>query len=422
MSVVRRALRGTPARRALGDSGITLQTAFGGMFSDGTDAGPVVTIPKASGLPAVGAAIRRISRDIGTMPLVTYSGPAEDLVEVPRDPTALMLRIRWNDQMTAVVALTTLARHLIGWGQGFVGKDLVGLSGGREEVTGLWPIAPERVTVTIDRGVKVFRVITDTGGVKEFSDREIIHVLLDSDDGYEGLSPIAQHRQAMGHQLGLQMFGSKSIANRAVPSGYLRIKKAIADKSKRTQLREEWDALYRGSAKSHRTAILDEDAEFVAVSLPLVDAQFVEQRNFSIVEVAQIFGMPVHKLQGTLGTGASLTYNTREGNQLEYLTDALRPPMVAIEAAFNADRWLFPPARKLSCGLVDRALLRMDALTLARVNAIELGGAPIKRPSETRHELGLPADSEFDYAPTKAGPVDAHMSDQGKGASGGSGQ
>lgn len=422
MSFVRRALRGAPARRAFGDSGITLQTAFGGMFDEGTEAGPRITIEKATGLPVVGAAIRRLSRDIGTMPMLTYRGRASDLVPVPDDPTAVMLRTRWNREMTAVVALTAASRHLIGWGQAYIGKDIVGLSGGREEVTGLWPIEPRRVIVSIEKGRKVFRVLTDTGGVKEYSEREIIHVLLDSQDGYEGLSPIAQHRQALGHQLALQTYGSKSISNRAVPSGYLKVKKAISDKAKRTELREEWDKLYRGSSNSHRTAILDEDAEFVGVSMPLVDAQFIEQRNFTIVEAALIFGMPVHKLQGTLGAGASLTYNTREGNQLEYLTDALRPPMVAIEAALNGDRWLFPAARKLSCALDDKALMRMDALTRAKVNAIELGGAPIKRPSETRHELGLPADSEFDYAPTKAGPVDAHMSDQGKGASGGSGQ
>lgn len=399
MSVVGRALaRRQQQLEQRAGSGVTLASFFGGLVEGGgTDAGVDVSITGALGLPAVGRAIRGISRDVGTMPLLTYTGDPERPTAAPGAPQARLLRRRPNPEMVASVAWTCLVRHLAGWGQAFLGKTFVG---GR--VVELWPIVPERVTVELRRGTKTFHVVTDTAGVKQYTERDVVHVLLDSHDGYQGLSPIAQHRQALGHHIALQRYGSKSIGNRAIPSGVLRVKKPLSDPAIKKRMKAEWKSLHGGSGRAHEIAILDEDAEFQPLSLPLVDAQFIQQLGHGIVEVAQIFNVPAHKLQGS--TGDSLTYSTREANQLEYLTDALRPYMVAVEDAFNADDDLFGDGH--FCRFNADALLRVDPKTRAEINAIALGRHAYKTPSEVRaEEQGLPVDERFDVVPKTPAPA-----------------
>lgn len=385
-----------PMQRNFGEQGITLQSWFSGAVGSlRSEAGPTISVPRALGLTAVGSAVRRLSRDVGTLPLETFAGPRGNQQLVHSDPTEYMLRVRPNPAMTAQVCWTTAARHIVGWGQAFLGKEIVPLSTG-DEVIGLWPIPPERVMVEIRKGVKYFHVITINKGVQTYTEREILHIFLDSHDGYEGISPIAQHRESLGDQIALSTYGAKALANRAVPTGALRIKKPLVDPGARKRLRSEWENLYKGAGNAHRIAILDEDAEFQALSIPLADAQFIEQKQYGIIEVAQIFNMPAAKLNGAVGD--SLTYKTLEGNQLEYLTDALRPIISAFEGALNSDPELFPARRRMTCRFDEAALVRMDGLTRAKVSSLETAGAGWKRPSEVRQDNGLPYDKEFDYA------------------------
>ncbi|HEX6020619.1 MAG TPA: phage portal protein [Solirubrobacter sp.] len=398
MGVVSRAVRG-PARERSFSGGITLQSAFGGIFANrDTDAEVTVSAERALGLPAVGSAIRLISREVGTLPLITYEGDGEDRQRAKDDPTYSLLRRRPNDLMVASTCWKVTMRHVAGWGEAFLGKERV-VGGRGSRIIGLWPIPPEKVVVDTKGGRNVYLVSTKDGQ-REYTADDVIHVVMDSHDGRRGLSPIAQHRQALGYELALQRYGGKSIGGRAIPSGFLKIKKSLGAgqpaREAKARIRQEWSDLYKDSALAHKIAVLDEDTEFVPISVPLVDAQFVEQRRYGLVVIAQIFCLPVHKLQGS--TGDSLTYNTREGNQLEYLGN-LRPYMGALEDALNGDEELFPAAAARYCEFLPEALLRVEAKTQAEIHQIETAKAPWKKPSEVRRERNLPAEPGFDYVP-----------------------
>jgi HK97 family phage portal protein len=381
-----RAISAPPRQRS--HAGTVLRSIFGDAGAQ-TDAEIAVTATTALGLPAFGMGVRVIARNVGTLPLVTYEGDDEDRRRARDHPTYELLRRRPNPAMVSSVCWTTLVRHMVGWGQGFLGVDRVHGRGG-DRVAGLWPIPPEKVIVETKGGEKRFKVMTGRGPV-EYSADDVVHVLLDSHDGYVGISPITQHRQALGYELALQRYGSKSIGGRAVPAGYLKVKGKLADKA---PLRREWENLYKDSALAHKIAVLDDEAEFKGLTIPLVDAQFIEQRRYGLIQFAQILTLPVHKLQGS--TGDSLTYNTREGNQLEFL-EALRPYMVGIEDALNARDDLLPDGRY--CEFLPEALLRVEAKTRAEIHQIETGRAPWKKPSEVRREENLPAADGFDYVP-----------------------
>src|SRR4051812_24916511 len=102
------------------------------------DTGRLVTVETASGLPAVGAAIRVISRNIGTLPLQTYEGDGPDPRRATTGPQYNLLRRAPNPRMPAVVLWTLVARHLVGWGNAYLGKEF----DAQGRLRYLWPIRP----------------------------------------------------------------------------------------------------------------------------------------------------------------------------------------------------------------------------------------------------------------------------------------
>ena len=97
--------------------------------------------------------------------------------------------------------------------------------------------------------------------------------------------------------------------------------------------------------------------------MPLDDAQFLEQRKLSAVEVARIFRVPPWIVGAD--SGDSMTYANVEQQGLHFVTYSLRPWLVVIEQALTADRDLFTP--NSYCEFLLDALLRADSLTRAQV-------------------------------------------------------
>jgi HK97 family phage portal protein len=97
--------------------------------------------------------------------------------------------------------------------------------------------------------------------------------------------------------------------------------------------------------------------------MPLTDAQFLEQRKLSAVEVARIFRVP-NWIVGA-ESGDSLTYSNTTEQASAFIKFSLRPWLVLIEQALSADRDLMP-ANQYAEFLLD-GLLRADAKTRAEI-------------------------------------------------------
>jgi len=151
--------------------------------------------------------------------------------------------------------------------------------------------------------------------------------------GVYGSSPIEHQRDAISTALAQQEFSGKMMANDARPSMLLKHPGKIKpDAAKR--LKKAWDNAYRGSANAARTAVLEEGMEVQTLSMNAVDAQFVEQRKFSVIEIARIFRVPPTKLM----VMDRATYSNVEQENLSYITDSLMPIFERWESSMS--RWL----------------------------------------------------------------------------------
>ena len=71
--------------------------------------------------------------------------------------------------------------------------------------------------------------------------------------------------------------------------------------------------------------------KYKPISVSQKDAQFVENAELSIRDIARFFGVPLYKLQE-----GKQSYNSNEQNAIEYVTGTLHPIVTAYEQAFTS--------------------------------------------------------------------------------------
>lgn len=395
-----RAMNGNPA----GDTLFTVSS----YLSANTDAGKRVTVDSAMHLSSVYAALRVISDAVGSLPLMVYQRKAAKngggRVKAWFDPAYRLLHDQPNPEMTSVECWSLVATHLNAWGNAYIGKTFKRDSRGVLRLAELWPIRPDLVRVARIDGTKVFYVRTINGleNPTPYTAADIIHIRGLSLDGLIGLSPLELAQQAIGRGLAVDEFGNKFFSNGARPGGVISVQGQISPEgAKRVQA--DWERLHRGSQNAHRVAVLEEGAKFEPVTVPLGDAQFVQQQEFTVTEIARIFRIPPSMIGGT--TGDSMTYKTVEGDNQAFLNHSLRPWLARIEQALINDPDIFPSTSVFCEFLVD-GLLRADSLRRAQFYQIALD--PQRgwmKPSEVRELENLPPDDTFDTRPVlPAGP------------------
>ena len=323
--------------------------------------GTTVTPNSALQLADVWACVRVLSDAAASVPLIAYrrtengrqraTGALADLLRLPAPAT------------TQSALMGQLMAHLQLYGNGWLGKwkDIEG------RVEQLALLHPERVTVELRAGRPVYTILDGRGGRSEHGTDDVLHIRAPlSVDGLTGLSPIRQCRVALGLAGNLAEHANEFFAAGGRPDGIL--KAGVGGQEALKALRETWHTS-RQRNRGRGIAVVGGDVEFVPVSGPLDDLQFVEQRAMSTSEIARIFKVPPY-LVGAAVSGDSMTYSSTEMQSLNFVVHSLRPWLVAIEQAITNDTDLCRGSLYVEY-LLD-ALLRADSKTRADVYALAL--------------------------------------------------
>lgn len=317
-----------------------LIAALGG---DQVVAGERINVDSALRLTDVFAAVSIITETIATLPLRVYKRVGVDVVETPDHRAAAMLGQAPNSSQPAHRFWATMAGHLLLWGNAFVEKlrDQNGL------VSELWLLHPGCVEVQWNEALRQKRfVVHDQVGLQQrvLDEDRVLHVYGFTVDGHVGLSPIQQTRQQLGLAKARERFEGEVYGQKPFLSGWIGHPGQIRDTVK---LRESWRAIYGGGdrgarvqAGRHGVAALEEGAEFHPLTAPLADMQFIEAIQASKTTIATIFHLPPAYLGGSIGD--SLTYQTVEGNQIQFARQAITPVTTNIQKFLGADRGVFP--------------------------------------------------------------------------------
>lgn len=341
------------------DRALTAQTVPPAMLQS-VPGGEDVTPRTALRIADAWACIRALSDAAASLPLVVYRRTGGGRVRIDGD-TATMLR-HPAPATTQAGFIGQLVCHLQLYGNAYIGKAR---PGGDGEVRELVLLPPERVRPELKAGLPLYTVTDQRGRQTTHTTADVIHVRALTTDGVLGLSPIQQCRTALGLSSKLAEHAAKFFENDARPSGVLKLQAGSGTAETAERLADTWHERHGGLRNAHRIAVVAGELDFVPLSVPPDDLQFLEQRELSAQEVARIFRVPPWIVGAK--DGGSLTYSNTEQQAAHFVTFSLRPWLVVIEQALSADVDLFPAGSDTYCEFLLDALLRSDAGTRAEV-------------------------------------------------------
>jgi len=332
---------------------LTTENVFGAFQPGGlvpTPAGVEVNGTTAMTISAVWNAVNLIAGSgVASIPLKVFKASGEGREAATSHYLYRMVHEEPNRYMTSFSFRETLMHHVLLYGNAFA--EIEWDRAGRP--IALWPISPTAIQVTIENGEPVYRY-----NGKPLNPSDLIHVPGLGFDGVKGYSVITMARHSFGLALATERFGGAFFGNGAWP-GLVAVHPGALSPTAKRNLQESIDDKHRGPDRAHSTLILEEGVKVEKVGIPPEDAQFLETRNFSVVEVARWFNVPPHKIKDM----GRATWGNAEQMNVEFVVDCLRPWYVRLEQEFN--RKLVSKAQRgeISIEFVPEGLLRGDIAT-----------------------------------------------------------
>ena len=161
----------------------------------------------------------------------------------------------------------------------------------------LVPIAPDRCTMMLtDDGELWYRINSRRLGYGlVVPPDDMIHLKNIAMDGYVGVSPIAIAQDVIGLALATQQHGGILFRQGGQVGGVVshpgQLSKEAADR-----IANSWRETHAGVQNAHKVAILEEGMKFDKVAITNEEAQFLESRRFSVLEIGRLYGVPPHRL------------------------------------------------------------------------------------------------------------------------------
>ena len=298
-----------------------------GYESEESDSGERVSEDNSISIAAYWAGVRLITEAIASLPIHVYRArPTRGKDRITTHPVSELLRYEPNPRMTAFTFREVMCYHAINWGNGYA--EIVRRGDGLPGQ--LWPLPPNQTKPETIDGVFGYTFTMLDGTKVRLASDDVIHVPGLSFDGIQGYSVIQIARQDLGLTKAQDKYGSKFFKNGAHVRGTLNTDVALDEKSY-DRLEKSWNKKYTGLDDAHRTAILDNGLKFTAIGMPNTDAQWLESRTFQIQQIARWLNIPPHKLREL----SNATFSNIEHQNIEWVTDTLRPWLVRFEQEYR---------------------------------------------------------------------------------------
>jgi HK97 family phage portal protein len=196
-----------------------------------------------------------------------------------------------------------------------------------------------------------------------------------------GVSPIYACAVSATQGKLIQNNSQKFFHNMSRPSGMLtsdlEISQPTADR-----LKADWEKNYSG-ANIGKLAVLGNGLKYEAMTIPPETAQLVEQLDWTAVDIARCFLVPLYKINaGPIPAGMNV-----EAMELQYFSGCLQQLVQSFERCMTEGLEL-PVGMKVE--LDEESLLRMDSASHIKMLADAVRGT-IMAPNEARAKRNLPA-------------------------------
>lgn len=369
-------------------------------LSDQNGLGAYVDPDRASRHAVALRCIQVQAENLAAVPLNLYRR-AEDggRVKATDHPLHAVLHDEPSPGLTAFEAREFLLASLLVHGNAYARKEM----NGRGQVTRLTPLDPRAVTVQrLGNGRLRYRITDTNGSAYNLTQDEVLHLRYRLDrNGVIGLSPLRLAAETMTTALA-QSSQANAQANKGFrPSGALVFPDKLG-KEQADSIRDKFRNQMVGAMNAGELMVLDGGVRFETFSIPAKDAEFLESRKLSNLDVARIYGVP----PTVVGITDNATYSNADQESRALVVRCLAPLARRIEQAMTTA--LLPPTSRAKLFIEHdlSGLLRGDqgARYDAYRTALEWGFMSV---NEVRQRENLPRIAEGDQfrAPLNMAPL-----------------
>ena len=200
--------------------------------------------------------------------------------------------------------------------------------------TGLWPLHPSGMILEAVDGTIRYRYAY--GGQRElYSYCDILHLKGLSLDGLMGLSIIHLAREGIGLSLAQDRHAASMFRNNARLGTVVTVPGTLSEQQ-RVDYGAIFETKFSGALNAGKTVVLDGGMTVDQIGMSSEDAQFLQSRQFSVVEIARWFRVP----PTMVGDLTRVSYSSSESELQLFAMHSLVPWCANFEAEFN--RKLFP--------------------------------------------------------------------------------
>jgi len=298
--------------------------------SNRTPSGIRVTADNSMACSAYTACIRVISDAVSSLPLHVFERLASGgKAKATSHPVYRLLHMQPNPWQTAQEFRDWMTGMYLHYGASYAEIR----PGARGAVSELWPLHSSRMEVErLENGTLRYLYREPNGRQTVYSQDQIFALRFTTEDGVRPIPTYKIFQNAIGLAQALEAHGSTYFGNGARPGIVLESDNPIpAEAAER--LREQWERMHRGSDRAFRTAVLPNGVKAHELSGSNEAAQFLETRQYQVIEICRAFRVPPHMIQDLTRS----TFSNIEVQNGEFTTHCLMPHLKRWEAAISRD-------------------------------------------------------------------------------------
>lgn len=362
----------------------------------GTPAGIYVSREAALAVAAVWACVSLIADSIATMPAYAYDGDETKKEKLPNQPPWLN-QANSEQSFLECVHQQIVSLLLDGTAYVYTPRDAYG------DVLEMWLVdsrlviprrEPSGPNGELQLEYHVYPQPTvgsyyaptppdNFRGAIRLTQLEMFHVRALTLPGWlRGVPPLEMARNMLGSAIAGQELGTRFFGQGLNAPGVIEVPDDLTDDQVR-QLKDDFKSRNAGLRNMHVPPVLTGGATYKTTIISPEQAQFLEQRKFSVAEVARWFRVPPHMvgdMEKSTSWGSGI-----EQQGIAFVTNTLRPWIERLEKAYTRYGLLFDPGAFVRFDV--NQLLRGDSQSRAVRNAGYIGWG-VMSPNEARAEEG----------------------------------
>ena len=293
-------------------------------FYANSSSGAVVNKTTALGFTPVFNAVRLLSESISQIPLQVCEKESDGDIQILNDhPLSRILTQNPNSQQTKVSFFSKIIVDLCLDGNSYVFIE----RNGAGVPVDLYCMNPDHIEMSMNENDFFYK---NTHDGKVYSSNEVLHFKTLSTNGYLGVSPIQECKNAIGWGLAVETYGNTFFRNGAKLSGVLSTDRQMSELSIE-RLKTSFQEQYANLNDANKTLILEEGLKFQQVSISNEQAQFLASRDMAIQEIARVYNIPPHMLKDL----SKSSFNNIEQQSAEFVRYTIQPYLSILESEMN---------------------------------------------------------------------------------------